>query len=80
MSLGFQQLEEWMPGASPLFALHEGRHVADQDDAVAGSRHENVEPLRGRHEADVARLVAAGEGGNNDVALFALVVVCRGHG
>jgi hypothetical protein len=54
MALGLEQLKEWMPGGFPLFAPHEGVHVADEYDAVAGTGDEDIQPFWGGHEPNVA--------------------------
>ena len=54
MAVGVEHLEERRPSCDSLLAFLEGLHIADQNDAVSRSGDEDIQPLRGRHEANVS--------------------------
>jgi hypothetical protein len=69
-------IEEGDPGFFAPPAFHESVGVSYHDKCVAGSGQEDVESLWRGHKSNVSGLVTAGEGGDNNITLFALVIIC----
>lgn len=72
---GLHQLEEWIPCVCSFLAVYVGLHVAKHDEAISRSGKKNVEPLARYKEANLAIFVAPGQGYNDYVGLFTLVVI-----
>lgn len=71
------QFEEWSPCVSSFLAVHIGLHVSKHDKAISRSGNKDVEPLACCKEANVAFPIASGQGYNDYVSLFALVVIFK---
>src|SRR5438045_1617236 len=69
-------IEEGDPGFFAPPAFHESVGVSYHDKCVAGSGQEDIESLWRSHKSNVGGLVATGERGDNNIALFALVIIC----
>ena len=73
--LGLHQLEKGIPGLCSFLAVHERFHVAKHDEAISRSGEKDVEPLTCCEETNVAISIAPGQGDNDYVSLFTLIVV-----
>lgn len=73
--IGLHQFEEWIPCVSSFLAVHIRLHVSKHDETISRSRDKNVEPLACCKEANVAFPIASGQGHNDYVSLFPLVVI-----
>lgn len=70
-----EQIEEFGPELLALSRVQESIRVADHNEGIPRSRQQYVEALWRKHEADVMGTVTPGQTGDDDIALFALVVV-----
>lgn len=55
--------------------MHVCFHVAEHDETVSCPRKQNIESFSSSEESDLAVVVAASQGRNDYVCLFALVVI-----
>ena len=65
------------PEVLALARVTERVYIANHDERITRTRQEHIQALRGKHKADVAGRIASNQGGNDDVALFALIVIYR---
>ncbi len=70
-----KDVEERRPCFLAHSTLHQRFGVSDYDERVARARQKHIQALWSCKKADVPFRVAAGEGGNDDFAFFALIVV-----
>jgi hypothetical protein len=75
VSVSSEHFEKLSPKLAALASGAESLRVTDHDERVACTRQEDVKSFGGVHEPDIARRVTAGERDEDNVALFALVVV-----
>jgi len=61
MSMGVEDVKERFPSFGALLAFHEGRHISDHDEAISSSGNQDIQPLGGRHEADVSGFIASSQ-------------------
>jgi hypothetical protein len=69
-------VEKRHPGLFSLPAILEGLSISNHDQRVAGSRQQDVKSLWSCHKSDIGRFIAACEGGNDDIALLSLIIIC----
>lgn len=69
------ELEEFSPKLLALPSFHKGFRVPDQDESVSSPGNEHVKTLRGVHETDVTVVIRPRQTGNDNITLFALVVI-----
>jgi hypothetical protein len=70
-----EKTEEWSPSASAFTAGKESFRVSHDHNGVAGTRQQDVETLWGYHKANITFAVAATQASDDNIALFALVIV-----
>ena len=75
MTLLLHEVQEWRPCLICIATLDEGLRIANHDESVAGSRKQDIESLRRKHEPNVAFFVATRERYNDNFTLFTLVVI-----
>jgi hypothetical protein len=75
MAVLLHEVQEWRPCLIRIATLEEGFRIANHDESVAGSRKQNIESLRRKHEPNVAFSVATRERYNDNLTLFTLVVI-----
>ena len=75
VTLLLHEVEKWRPCLICIATLEEGLRIPNHDESVTGSRKQDIEPLRRKHEPNVALFIAARKRYNDDLAFFALVVI-----
>lgn len=75
MTVLFHEVQEWRPCLICIATLEEGLRIANHDESIAGSRKQDIESLRRKHEPNVALFVATRERYNDNLTLFTLVVI-----
>ena len=75
MTLILHEFKKWRPCLICIATLEEGLRIPNHDESVTGSRKQDIEPLRRKHEPNVALFIATGKRYNDDFTLFALVVI-----
>lgn len=75
MTVLLHEVQEWRPCLICIATLEEGLRIANHDESVAGSRKQDIESLRRKHEPNVAFFVATRERYNDNLTLFTLVVI-----
>ena len=75
--VSIHQFEKRSPCVSSFLAVHIGFHVSKHDEAISRSGNKDVEPLACCKEANIAFLIASGQGDNDYVSLFTLVIIFK---
>ena len=75
MTVLLHEVQEWRPCLICIATLEKGLCIANHDKSVAGSRKQDIESLRRKHEPNIAFFVATCEGYNDNVAFLTLVIV-----
>ena len=61
MTMSVEDVKERFPCFGALPAFHKCRHVSDHDEAISSSGNQDIQPLGGRHEADVSGFIASSQ-------------------
>ena len=75
MHPAFEQTDECSPYVFAFSGFLVRCHITDQYDGISCAREENVETLRRGEKSDVVTFVTSGERHNDDLTLFALIIV-----
>ena len=69
--------EELLPECTAFLRFRECVRITDHYEAIPCAREQHIETFGRHHETDVVVNVASRQRGYHDVALLALVVICR---